>query len=189
MPDVRRIGVDAAYAGDPRAALAVGRVTAWARQETGGDPQRLTAGRPYLGHAPLPAQCVEQCRPLPLTFRRGQETVHDQRVMQLIGVGGVGMRFQPDALAKNMGLVETLGRLAKEKGRTPAQLALAWLLHQGNDIVPIPGAAKVSRLQENVAAAEVRLTKDDLAAIEAAVPESAVEGRRYDEAGLAMVGL
>lgn len=98
-------------------------------------------------------------------------------------------RFQEAALAKNRSLVETLAALAKDKGRTPAQLALAWLLHQGDDIVPIPGTAKVSRLEENAAAADVALSADDLAAIEAAVPESAVEGARYDEAGLAMVGL
>ncbi|HET6971194.1 MAG TPA: aldo/keto reductase [Phenylobacterium sp.] len=98
-------------------------------------------------------------------------------------------RFQGEALAKNLGLVDTLTRLAREKGRTPAQLALAWLLHQGQDIVPIPGTTKVARLQENVAAAAIQLSADDLAAIEAAVPETAVEGGRYDETGLAMVNL
>jgi len=98
-------------------------------------------------------------------------------------------RFQGEALAKNLGLVETLTRLAKAKGHTPAQLALAWLLHQGPDIVPIPGTAKVSRLQENVGAAAIRLSPEDLAAIQAAVPETAVEGQRYDKTGLAMVNL
>lgn len=98
-------------------------------------------------------------------------------------------RFQGDALAKNLGLVETLTNLAKAKGATPAQLALAWLLHQGADIAPIPGTAKVSRLEENVGGAALKLSSDDLAAIEAAIPESAVEGKRYDERGLAMVGL
>jgi len=98
-------------------------------------------------------------------------------------------RFQPGALEKNLGLVETLGRLAREKGATPAQLALAWLLHQGPDIVPIPGTARVSRLEENVGAATLKLSAGDLAAIEAAIPETAVEGKRYDDTGLAMVGL
>jgi len=98
-------------------------------------------------------------------------------------------RFQGEALSKNLGLVETLTALAREKGCTPAQLALAWLLHQGADIVPIPGTTKIERLEENVASAELTLTPDDLAGIEAAVPESAVEGERYDERLLAMVGL
>jgi aryl-alcohol dehydrogenase-like predicted oxidoreductase len=98
-------------------------------------------------------------------------------------------RFQGEALARNLGLVETLTALAREKGHTPAQLALAWLLHQGRDIVPIPGTARVARLEENVAAAAITLSADDLAAIEAAVPETAVEGERYDKAGLAMVNL
>ncbi len=98
-------------------------------------------------------------------------------------------RFQGEALAKNLGLVEDLTALAGRKGRTHAQLALAWLLAQGDDIVPIPGTTKAARLEENVAAAEVALTPEDIAAIEAAVPETAVEGARYDEFGLAMVGL
>jgi aryl-alcohol dehydrogenase-like predicted oxidoreductase len=98
-------------------------------------------------------------------------------------------RFRGEALAKNLTLVETLAELARDKGRTPAQLALAWLLHRGDDIVPIPGTSKASRLEENVAAADLRLSEADLAAIEAAVPETAIEGQRYDETGLAMVGL
>jgi aryl-alcohol dehydrogenase-like predicted oxidoreductase len=98
-------------------------------------------------------------------------------------------RFKGEALAKNLPLVETLGRLAAEKGRTPAQLALAWLLAQGDDIVPIPGTTNAGRLAENAGAADIALSAADLAAIEAAVPETAVEGARYDERGLAMVNL
>jgi aryl-alcohol dehydrogenase-like predicted oxidoreductase len=98
-------------------------------------------------------------------------------------------RFQGEAGRKNLSLVETLAQLARQKGHTPAQLALAWLLHQRPDIVPIPGTTKVSRLQENVGAAAIRLSPDDLAAIAAAVPETAVEGPRYDQTGLAMVNL
>jgi len=97
-------------------------------------------------------------------------------------------RMQGEAFGKNLGLVETLRALAKEKGRTPAQLALAWLLHQGPDVVPIPGTSKIPRLEENLAAADVRLSPDDLAAIAAAVPETAVEGERYDARGMAMLG-
>lgn len=97
-------------------------------------------------------------------------------------------RFQGEALSKNLSLVEALTALAAEKGVTPAQLALAWLLHQGPDIAPIPGTTKTSRLEENVGAVDVALSADDLTRIGAAIPEAAVEGARYSEAGLAMVG-
>ncbi|WP_374575797.1 aldo/keto reductase [Phenylobacterium sp.] len=97
-------------------------------------------------------------------------------------------RFQEGSFDKNLSLVETLKALAAEKGRTPAQLALAWLLHQGNDIVPIPGTTKAARLEENAGAVDVTLSAEDLAAIAAAVPETEVAGQRYDEGALAMVG-
>jgi len=96
-------------------------------------------------------------------------------------------RFQGPALSKNLSLVEALAALAAAKGVTSAQLALAWLLAQGPDIVPIPGTTKLGRLEENVGSVNVVLTADDLAEIAAAVPETAVEGARYSEAGLAMV--
>jgi aryl-alcohol dehydrogenase-like predicted oxidoreductase len=98
-------------------------------------------------------------------------------------------RFRDGALEKNLSLVDTLTGLAREKGRTPAQLALAWLLSRAPDIVPIPGTTKATRVEENVGAVGIELTADDLAAIEAAVPETAVEGARYDERGLSMVNL
>ena len=98
-------------------------------------------------------------------------------------------RFKGEALEKNLSLVATLTRLAADKGRTPAQLALAWLLAQGDEIVPIPGTTKPQRLAENAGALEITLTADELAAIDAAVPETAVEGARYDERGLSMVNL
>lgn len=97
-------------------------------------------------------------------------------------------RFAGEAFAKNLGLVETLRGLAKDKGATPAQLALAWLLAQGPDIVPIPGTTKISRLDENLGAVDITLSASDLAAISAAVPETEVAGARYNEQGLAMVG-
>ena len=98
-------------------------------------------------------------------------------------------RFSGEALSHNLGLVETLTRLAKDKGCTPAQLALAWLLHQGPDIVPIPGTTKVSRLEENVRATDIRLSGDELQAIGQAIPENAAQGDRYDPRGMAMLGL
>jgi aryl-alcohol dehydrogenase-like predicted oxidoreductase len=91
-------------------------------------------------------------------------------------------RWHGDALARNLGLMETLKTLATARGCTPAQLALAWVLHKGEDIVPIPGTTKVHRLEENMAAAAMRLTPAHIAAIEAALPENAVQGRRYDAA-------
>jgi len=97
-------------------------------------------------------------------------------------------RFQGEAMAKNLSLVEALTQIATEKGITPAQLALAWILHQGPNIAPIPGTTKISRLEENVGAAEVSLSAEDLTRIAAAVPETAVEGARYTEAWLAMTG-
>jgi len=98
-------------------------------------------------------------------------------------------RWQPDVIDKNRSLVDTLTAIAHGKGRTPAQLALAWLLHQGQDIAPIPGTTKIHRLEENLGAAEIHLSADELAEIERAVPETAVEGDRYDARGLAMLNL
>jgi aryl-alcohol dehydrogenase-like predicted oxidoreductase len=97
-------------------------------------------------------------------------------------------RFQDGALEHNLTLVETLRRLAQARGATPAQLALAWLLHQGGDIVPIPGARGIAHLEENMAAADLDLSRDEIAAIEEAVPEKAVIGERYAQTELALVG-
>jgi aryl-alcohol dehydrogenase-like predicted oxidoreductase len=97
-------------------------------------------------------------------------------------------RFQGEAMAKNLSLVEALTQIAAEKGATPAQLALAWILSQGEHIAPIPGTTKAARLEENLGAVDLALSADDLARIAAAVPETAVEGERYTKAGLAMVG-
>jgi aryl-alcohol dehydrogenase-like predicted oxidoreductase len=88
-------------------------------------------------------------------------------------------RFKGAAGAHNYRLVEALERLAREKGATPGQLALAWVLHQGDDVVPIPGTRRLSRIEENSAAADIDLTAADLAAIEEAFPMEAVAGGRY----------
>jgi aryl-alcohol dehydrogenase-like predicted oxidoreductase len=97
-------------------------------------------------------------------------------------------RFQDGALERNLPLVETLRRLGQARGATPAQLALAWLLHQGEDIVPIPGARRIAHLEENAAASDIELSAQEIAAIEKAVPESAIVGARYAEAELSLVG-
>jgi len=96
-------------------------------------------------------------------------------------------RFKGKALEQNLSLFDALSQLAEQKSCTPAQLALAWVLHRGDDIVAIPGTSKVHRLEENDAAAEVVLSSEDMAMIERAVPPDAVQGARYDEAGSALL--
>ncbi|MEU6770736.1 aldo/keto reductase [Streptomyces sp. NPDC046759] len=97
-------------------------------------------------------------------------------------------RFQEEHLERNARMVERLREVARDAGCTPVQLALAWLLSRGEDIVPIPGTRRETYLRENLAAADVELTADQLAAVEAAVPPGAVSGERYDPAGMATVG-
>lgn len=97
-------------------------------------------------------------------------------------------RFQPEALARNEAFVDLLKRIAHEKGATPAQIALAWLLAQRPYIVPIPGTTKLHRLEENLGAVDVELTGDDLAKIGEALAGIEVVGERYTPAGAAMAG-
>jgi aryl-alcohol dehydrogenase-like predicted oxidoreductase len=96
-----------------------------------------------------------------------------------------GPRFTGDNLRANLRLADKVKEIAAEKGVTPAQLAIAWLLAQGDDIVPIPGTKRRSYLEQNAGAVDVELTTDDLARIEAELPETA--GDRYDQAGMASV--
>jgi aryl-alcohol dehydrogenase-like predicted oxidoreductase len=97
-------------------------------------------------------------------------------------------RFTGDNFDANAALVESVKRVAAQIGCTPAQAALAWLLAQGNDILPIPGTKRVSYLDENVAAADLTLTPDQLAALEDAVPPDAVAGERYGVWGRTSTG-
>jgi aryl-alcohol dehydrogenase-like predicted oxidoreductase len=90
-------------------------------------------------------------------------------------------RWQADAIEYNRRLFEQFQSLARSKHCTAAQLALAWLLHQGPDLVPIPGTTKLHRLDENVAAAGMALSAKDLAAVEDAIPPAAIAGARYDD--------
>ena len=91
-------------------------------------------------------------------------------------------RFQGEALQANLALVEVLNRIASETGATPAQLALQWLLHQQPWIVPIPGTKRVERLDENMGAAAVELTDEQLAELRAAADQVHIVGARYPEA-------
>lgn len=95
--------------------------------------------------------------------------------------GGYLPRFEGEALEANLALVARVRELAEAKGVTPGQLALAWVLAQGDDVAPIPGTKRVRYLEENVAAAAIELTADDLAALERAVPRGAVAGARYKD--------
>jgi aryl-alcohol dehydrogenase-like predicted oxidoreductase len=88
-------------------------------------------------------------------------------------------RFQGENFYKNLQLVEQVKAIAKEKGVTPSQLALAWLLAQGDDIVPIPGTKRRSYLEENIAATEITLTAQELSRIEAVAPKGIAVGSRY----------
>jgi aryl-alcohol dehydrogenase-like predicted oxidoreductase len=88
-------------------------------------------------------------------------------------------RFQGENFERNMQLVERVEQLAAEKGVTAGQLALAWVLHQGEDIVPIPGTKRVRYLEENAAAAEVDLTDDELRQLDEIAPAGVAAGDRY----------
>jgi len=97
-------------------------------------------------------------------------------------------RFSPEALKANQALVDLIGQLAATKGVTPAQIALAWLLAQRPWIVPIPGTTKLHRLQENIGAANVELSNEDLARIEQVLAAVEVHGERYPASLQARVG-
>jgi len=98
-------------------------------------------------------------------------------------------RFTPEARKANQAVVDLLGSIAKQKGATPAQIALAWLLAQKQWIVPIPGTTKLSRLDENIGSIAVELTSDDLREIDSAASKITVEGERYPEHLQRMTGL
>jgi aryl-alcohol dehydrogenase-like predicted oxidoreductase len=97
-------------------------------------------------------------------------------------------RFAPEAMEKNRAFVDLLARVADEKGATPAQVALAWLLAQRPYIVPIPGTTKLQRLEENIGAVNVQLTADDLGRIDQAASQIEAAGDRYGPALMATVG-
>jgi len=96
-------------------------------------------------------------------------------------------RFRGENLARNQRLVDILTELASEKGVSPSQLAIAWVLAKGDSIVPVVGARKRTQLSESLGAVELQLTADELARIEKAIPVSAVAGTRYDEHQMKML--
>jgi aryl-alcohol dehydrogenase-like predicted oxidoreductase len=98
-------------------------------------------------------------------------------------------RFTPEAMQTNRAVVDLLARIARRKDATPGQIALAWLLAQKPWIVPIPGTRKLHRLEENIGAADVELSADELTEIEDAASKIHVEGGRYSEAAERMTNL
>ena len=101
----------------------------------------------------------------------------------MIGAGIVP-RFAGDNFARNSALLEEMRALASRKGITPAQLALAWVLAQGDDIVPIPGTKRRKYLEENVAAVDVTLSEAEIETLNKAFPPGAAAGDRYAPAGM-----
>lgn len=97
-------------------------------------------------------------------------------------------RFQGENFQRNLELVSEIESIARERGVKPSQLALAWVLAQGKDIVPIPGTKRVPFLEENVAAVDLQLTPEDLARIHEAIPPDFASGQRYPEAAMRAVG-
>jgi aryl-alcohol dehydrogenase-like predicted oxidoreductase len=96
-------------------------------------------------------------------------------------------RFQGENFQRNLDLVDRVKEIAESKGVTPGQLALAWLLHQGNDIVPIPGTKRREYLQENAGAAEIELTDEELRRMYEVAPVGVASGERYDEVSMRSV--
>ena len=96
-------------------------------------------------------------------------------------------RFQGENFQKNLDLVRKVEEIAQEKHRKPAQLALAWVLMQGSDIVPIPGTKRRKYLEENAAASDLALSEEDLARLDEVFPKDAVSGQRYPEHVMALV--
>ncbi len=96
-------------------------------------------------------------------------------------------RFQGENFEKNLAVVDRIHELAREKGVNPSQLALAWVLAQGKDVVPIPGTTTRKHLEENATAASIHLTKENLARIEQVSPRGFAAGDRYPPQGMATV--
>ena len=107
------------------------------------------------------------------------DALHDAGTLDAKDIRRSMPRFAPEHYARNLDLLPVYRQLAREAGCTPAQLALAWLLHQGDNIVPIPGTTSVEHLHENLAAAQVRLPADLLARLSAHINQQTVSGHRY----------
>lgn len=101
----------------------------------------------------------------------------------------VNPRMSGENFQRNLKLVQAIEAMAKSKGVKPAQLSLAWVLAQGEDIIPIPGTRRLKYLEENIAAADINLLSSEIEQLSSLVPPEAVAGTRYDEQGMARVGI
>ena len=126
-------------------------------------------GIAYVGYAPL---------------GRGLLTGAIRTLEDVDGRRAAHPRFQGENLARNRALVERIEGFAAEKGCSPAQLCIAWLLAQGEDITTIPGTRSIERFEANLAALSVRLTAEEVARISAAIPPGAAAGTRYPAGGM-----
>jgi aryl-alcohol dehydrogenase-like predicted oxidoreductase len=168
-----------------------------------------TIRRAYLVHPIAALQCewslwsrdiedtiVPTCRelgiglvsysPLGRGFLTGRVTSPDD--LSTEDIRRVHPRFSQENFSRNMSIVDALRRLAAERDVTAAQLALAWAHHCGEDVTPIPGTKRRKYLEENVIAAHIQLSVDDLVAIENAVPRDAATGTRYPKQRMAELG-
>lgn len=96
-------------------------------------------------------------------------------------------RYNGDGLKANLAIVDAITHLAAAKNATPAQVALAWLLTRGSDVIPIPGSSRRPHLRDNLAALDLHLTATDLRDIDAAVPDTGAQGARYSDHGIALI--
>lgn len=124
--------------------------------------------------------------PLGAGFLTGK--INEKTTFDASDFRNISPRFTPEARQANQALVDLLGQVAEHKQATPAQIALAWLLAQKPWIVPIPGTTKLHRLEENIGAAAVELTPEDLREIESAASKITIQGARLPEAVLKMTG-
>jgi aryl-alcohol dehydrogenase-like predicted oxidoreductase len=177
---VRHLGLSEASAETVRRAAAVHPITAlqteWSLWTRDIEEHILPAAR-ELGIGVVPYS------PLGRGFLSGRFTSPDE--LDENDFRRHGPRFTGENLERNLALVEKVREIAAEKGCTPGQLALAWVLAQGDDVVPIPGTKRRTYLEENLAAVDVQLTAEDLARIDAEVPAAA--GDRYDRTGMTTI--
>jgi aryl-alcohol dehydrogenase-like predicted oxidoreductase len=149
----------------------------WTRDpETGVLPVCRELGITFVAYAPLGRG-----------FLTGKITRPDDLVAQDFRRNSP--RFQEQNLRRNLAIAEAVKQIAQEKGVQAAQVAIAWLLAQGKDVIPIPGTKRVKYLEENVGALQVKLSAQDLARLAAAIPPGAAAGERYPEAGMKRVNL